>query len=159
MRFTLLKNLKQESAMKPIMVSLLVFMLLYLILDLFVKEANFGLSYNSVLSTLYGDEDEFIDPMSKALFLEFIHVEIFLTMMVLLTLNAIFARFIKESRLNFYAIHGVMISALLSFISLGIAYFFSPTVVHLYIFTFFLWHGFAFYMILFSLWKLNAKNI
>jgi len=158
-RFTLVKKLEKDSAMKPIMVGLLVFMFMFLVSDIFVKEANFGLNKQSISYTLFGNEEEFLDPMVKSVFLEFIHSEIFFIMMILLTLSAIFARVSNRSKFNLLVINGVMIFALAALVSLGLAYFYSPIFVESYVFCSFTWNILAFYMLFYSLWKLNAKSL
>ena len=159
MRFTLLKKLEHDSAMQPIMMALLIFMSLFLVSDIFVKEANFGLLSNTVSATLFGNKEEFLDPISRAVFLEFIHTEIFFTMMILLTLSAIFVRVMQKSKLNVVILNMVMIASLSSLFFLGLAYFYSKLFVEVYVASFFLWHILAFYMLAYSLWMLNAKSI
>lgn len=159
MRFTLIKNLEKDGAMRPILSGLLIFMFLYLVVDIFVKEANFGLFTESVASTLFGDEEEYLDPISKASFLEFIHTEIFFIMMILLTLSAVFVRLCSKSKVNLLLLNVVMVFALASLISLGGAYFYSSLFISFYVWSFFIWHIGAFYMIVYSLWKLYAKRV
>lgn len=152
MRFTLIKDLKKDTTMKPILVGLLLFTLLYLISDIFVKESSFGISIDTVNTSLFGNEEEFIDPLSKSSFLEFWHMQIFFMMMILLTLSAVFVRLVSKAKL--LLLNLLMISALLSLVSLFGAFFLSGAFVQIYVVTFFAWHIFAIYMILASLWSL-----
>ena len=98
MRFTLIKDIKRDNSMKPILNGLLLFTLLYLVSDIFVTYHSFGLFAEQLRTTLFGNEEEFIDPMSQALFLEYIHTQIFFMMMLLLTLSAVFARLCSKKR-------------------------------------------------------------
>ncbi|MCW8894469.1 MAG: hypothetical protein OQK48_04015 [Sulfurimonas sp.] len=157
MKFTLINNLQKDSAMSLVLKGFLVFILLYLVSDVVVMNSNFGISADKVNTTLFGNEEEYIDPISEASFLEFWHTEIFFIMMILLTLSAIFIRVAKRSRIILTNI--LMISSISSLIFLPLAYYMSNFFVHLYIFTYFIWHIMALYMILYSFWKLNAKSV
>ena len=154
MRFTLIKDLKQDSMMKPILGILLLFTLLYLLSDIFVKSYSFGVFENTIKTTLFGNEDEFLDPLSTSAFLEFWHMEIFFIMMILLTLSAVYIRLSGAQRFNIFIVNAVMISALLSLISLALSFFLYPELVQLYVLSFFTWHICAIYMSLYSLVKL-----
>jgi len=143
--------------MRPILTGLLLFTLLYIISDFFVKYSSFGLLPHAIELTLFGSEEEFLDPITKASFLEFWHIEIFFLMMILLTLSAVFARLSSKSRILITNI--VMISAFVSLVSLALAFFASKIFIWLYVISFFLWHIFASYMALFSLWKLYDSSI
>jgi len=156
-KFTLINNIQDDKAMSLILKGFLVFILLYLISDMLVMNSNFGISIESVNTTLFGDEDEYIDPLNEAAFLEFWHTQIFFIMMILLTLNTIFIRVAKRSRNTLTNL--LMISALTSLIFLPLAFYTSASFVALYIITFFIWHIVAIYMIFYSFWKLNAKSI
>ena len=157
MKFTLIKNLSQDSLMKSILNGLLTFIALYILSSAFVKHFSFGLFPSEIYSTLFGNEEQFIDPLTTSTLLEYWHSEIFFTMMVLLTLSTIFIRTNKESPIY---IHTIMIMAIISIISLPITYFISKNFVNIYSFSTLLWYFTALIMILKSLWKLNfAKNI
>ena len=154
MRFTLIKNLQEDKSMRPILTGLLIFTLFYLISDIFVKHLNFGIFPDAVSLSLFGDEEQYIDPLSTASFLEFWHIEIFLMMMILLTLSAVFIRLSKKNKSKVIILNVLMLSALFSLISLLLAFFISKTFVFLYSFLYIVWHVTAIYMILYSLWKL-----
>jgi hypothetical protein len=156
-KFTLINNIQKDSAMSLILKGFLVFMLLYLISDVLVMNSSFGISVETVNTTLFGNEEEYIDPINEASFLEFWHTEIFFIMMILLTLTAVFIRVAKRSRIILTNI--LMISAITSLISLPLAFYMSNIFVNVYITTYFIWHLMAIYMIFYSFWKLNAKSV
>lgn len=146
--------------MSPILSGLLIFMALYMIIDIFVKQNSFGLWASEIKNTLFGNENEFLDPISKASFLEFIHTEIFFIMMILLTLSTVFIRLSNKLPYSLVLVNLTMLTALSSLFSLGIAYFYSPSFINIYVTTYLIWHITSFYMIIYSLWKLNfAKSI
>ena len=157
MKFTLVNNIQKDSAMSLILKGFLIFILLYLIADILVMKSSFGISVETITTTLFGNEEEYIDPINEAAFLELWHTQIFFIMMILLTLNAIFIRVAKRSRVILTNI--LMINAVVSLISLPLAFYMSNFFVNLYITTYFIWHAMAAYMIFYSFWKLNAKSV
>ena len=160
MRFTLIKDLKQDSSMRPILNGLLIFTVMYLVADLLVMKSSLGLFEQEIYKTLYGDIDEFLDPMSKSVFLEFIHTQIFFMMMILFTLSTVYMRLAFKLSYSLFTVNTLLLSALMSLITLGLSYYVEKEFISLYVITFFVWHIVAFYMALFSLWSLNfAKSI
>ena len=145
--------------MKPIMVALLLFMLLYLIADIFVKHASFGLFQEMIAFTLFGNEDEFLDPINPASFLEFWHTEIFFIMMLLLTLSTVFIRMAEKTKIKLIIVNTLMLSSFISLIALALSFFVTSAFIDIYVITFFIWHACALYMILYSLWKLNDNSL
>ena len=141
--------------MKPILSGLLFFTLLYLVSDIFVKNSGFGVFPSAVKSTMFGNEQEFLDPISKASFLEFWHVEIFFIMMIIFTLSAVYIRLSKASKSAIVVVNLMMISALASLISLPISYFFNPIFINMYVTTFFIWHILALFSSVYSLKRLH----
>jgi magnesium-transporting ATPase (P-type) len=160
MRFTLIKDLKKENTMAPLLVGMLVFFFLYLCADFVVKQYGFGLFESQIKITLFGNEEEFIEGMVQSAFLEYMHGEIFFTMMLLLTLCAVYVRVAQDQRYKLSVLNITMLSALLTPVSLFTAYFYNAAFLPTYIATFFSWHLFALFMILSSLQRLLfAKSI
>jgi len=156
-KFTLVKNIQKDSAMSLVLKGFLVFILFYLVSDILVMNSSFGITVDTITTTLFGNEEEYIDPINEAAFLEFWHTQIFFVMMVLLTLNAIFIRVANRSRVINTNI--LMISAITSLISIVLAYYVSDFFVNVYMWSYFIWHGMAAYMIVYSFWKLRAKSV
>jgi hypothetical protein len=156
-KFTVIKNLQKDSAMSLILKGFLFFILLYIVSDIFVMKSSFGISAEAVSSTLFGSEEAYIDPINESSFLEFWHTQIFFIMMILLTLSAVFIRVAKRSR-NILT-NVLMISAIISLVSLPLAFYTSKFFIDIYIVGYFLWHLVAIYMIFYSFWKLNARSV
>jgi len=156
-KFTVIKNLQKDSAMSLILKGFLFFILLYIVSDIFVMKESFGISAEALHSTLFGNEEAYIDPINEASFLEFWHTQIFFIMMILLTLSAVFIRVAKRSRNILTNI--LMISAIASLVSLPLAYYTSKFFINIYVISYFLWHLVAIYMIFYSFWKLNARSV
>ena len=160
MRFTLIKDLKQDRSMRPILSGLLLFTLIYLLNDVYVTKLSLGLFSEQIRTSLFGDVDEFLDPISRASFLEYIHIQIFFMMMLVLTLSAVYIRMTNKKTYSLLIVNLLMMSALLTLLTLGLSYFLNAIFINFYVFTFFTWHIVALYMSLSSLWSLNfAKSI
>ncbi|QOY53046.1 hypothetical protein [Candidatus Sulfurimonas baltica] len=157
MKFTLVKNIQKDSAMSLILKGFLIFIFLYLIADVLVMKSSFGISIETINTTLFGNEETYADPLTESAFLEFWHTQIFFIMMILLTLNAIFIRVAKRSRV--IITNMLMISAIASLISLPLAFYASTIFVNIYLVTFFTWHLVAAYMVSYSFWKLHARSV
>ncbi len=140
MKFTLIKDIRQDSFMRPVLSLLLVFIIIYLASDIFVKYSSFGILPSQIASTLYGNEEQFLDAILPSVFLEFWHVEIFFTMMILFTLSAIYIRVAKASKSAIFLVNVMMIGAILALVSLVLAYYASNTFVTLYAVCYLLWH-------------------
>lgn len=156
MQFTIIKNLKKDLAMSNILKGLLVSITLYIVADFFVKYLTIGLSVDALNLSLFGKEEEFIEPMSTALFLEFWHIEIFFVMMILLTLSAVYIRLVNNIKNYKVVLNIVMISALMSLVALPLSYYISSMFTIVYALGYFTWHLGAIYMGIRSIWELYA---
>lgn len=127
--------------MKPILISLLAFFLLYLIADFFVKYSSFGIFFKAVKSTLYGNAEEFLDPIDYAVLLEFWHTEIFFTMFSVFLLSTIFIRLFSTQKIFLWILNSFMISALFSLIFLPLSYFYHfDFLIYGFLSAFWCWH-------------------
>lgn len=156
MKFTLIKDLRQDRMMRPILSGLLFFTILYLLTDILVKYNSIGISPDSVKSTFFGNEEEFLEAMSQASFLEFWHTDIFFIMMVVFTLSVIYIRLTKASKTAIIFVNIMMVSAILSLISIALSYFFSSNFINIYLGTFFIWHLVALFSSFHSLKRLYS---
>jgi hypothetical protein len=154
MKFTLVKDVKHDSLMRPLLGGLLLFILLFLSADIFLKNDHIGLTPSALSQTLFGNEEAFVEPASEHFLLELIHSDIFFMMMTLLTLSAVYARLCQNQRLRLININLTMVSALLSILFLPLAYYLSPLFITPWIASFYAWHLMALMMTLASLFYL-----
>ncbi|QOP42303.1 hypothetical protein [Sulfurimonas marina] len=155
MKFTLVKDLREDPVMKPILGLLLSFFLLYLVADFFVKYSGFGIFFEAVKNTLYGNAEEYLDPIDYAVFLEFWHTEIFFTMFVVFLLSTIFIRLFATRKIFLWLLNSFMISALLSLIFLPLSYFYHHNFfIYGFLFAFWSWHTLALLISVLSLKRL-----
>lgn len=154
MRFTLVKDLRKDALMRPLITGLLLFLSLFFISDLYQKKMDIGLDTSSVEATLYGDEAEFIDPISTEALLEIIHGDIFFMMMSLLSLSAVFGRVAPKRRSSGLAVHALNLFAFSSLLFLVTSTFFPMIPVIFWLVTMWGWHLLAIMMSLFSFYRL-----
>lgn len=154
MKFTLVDNIQKDKTLSLILKGLVVFIFFYLIADILVMKSQLGITIDALKTTLFGNEEEFLEPITEGALLELWHTQIFFIMMILLTLNAIFIRLAKRKRVLLTNI--LMLSAITSLIALPLSYYISELFVSIYLVSFFIWHILAIWMSIFSLWKLRA---
>ena len=139
--------------MRPVLMGLLLFILLFISLDILNASYKIGLSFSEVSLFIYGNEEEYIDPISFASLLEYVHLSIFLSMMLLLTLSAIYARLCTSHKRVKKVINLLMISAIISIISLLSAPY-TQLGVYCYVISFWIYHASVVFMSVVSLKKL-----
>jgi len=154
MRFTLVKDLRTDALMRPLIGGLLLFTLLFLLFDVWHKIEQIGLLPTDVITFLYGNEEEFIEPITQSSLLEIIHMDTFFAMMILLTLSAVYARLSDSTSRKMIMINLSMIGAIFGIISLPLAYFLHPLFIYVWLLCFWGWHMIAYGMAIESFWKL-----
>lgn len=141
--------------MKPILGSLLLFFVLYLLADFFVKQSGFGIFFKTIKDTVYGNAEEFLDPIDYSVFLEFWHMEIFFTMFIVFILSTIFIRLFSTQKIFLRILNSLMISALLSLSFLPLSYFYHfDFLIYGFVLSFWSWHLIAILISILSLKRL-----
>jgi len=153
-KFTLVKDLGSDALMRPLISGLLLFITLFLLSDLLQKKHDIGLHVESVTTTLYGNEEEFIDPISLEALLQIVHTDLFFMMMTLLTLSAVFGRLAPSSHMTHRILHLLNFSALSSLIFLFSAFYTDATVALLWLFAMWIWHLMALGISLYCFYRL-----
>jgi len=156
MRFTLVKDLRSDALMRPLLNGLLLFSGTFLVADIFLKRDHIGLDRAALSATLYGNEAEFTEPVSEHFVLELLHSDIFFMMMTLLTLSAVYARLCPLKRIAAVVINIGMIAALADVVLLALAYYRGSAYLLPWLGAFWTWHGTALFMAAASLLYLNV---
>ncbi len=155
MKFTLSNDHQKDRVMNTLLTGLMIFILLFLGFDLLFRSEQTGLTYTTMYTTLFGDEEAFLDPLPFSSLLEMLHADTFFAMMLLLTLGAVYGRVARSKIARVILINITMLSALLSIITPLLAYYYSPLFIWLWLITLFTWHTGAVAMSLISLWRLH----
>jgi len=153
-RFTLNNDLQSNRLLNTLLTGLMLFILLFLGFDLLTKSEQIGLSYDAMHTTLFGNEEAFIDPLPFSSLLEIVHTDTFFAMMLLLTLGAVYGRVGRAKKTKVILVNITMTSALLSIIAPLAAYYLTALFLWLWLIALFTWHGGALLMALISLWRL-----
>ena len=140
MKFLVSKDLHSNSNFTLLLGFYALMMLLYFIGDLFYMLNFFGASMEEVLSTLKGNPDEFIEPLSLLSLLEHLHISLFLAILALFTTMAIILRVNLAFTHKKIIILLSMASLIMSFLSLIGSYFLADIFVYGFVFFSLLWH-------------------
>jgi hypothetical protein len=152
MKFLVTKELEQNSLLTNQVLLLTLVLTLFIFSDTILHHFQIGLTPTKALETILGNEELFIEPMLLSALLERIHIDIFISMITLMLLVVIYIRLSKE-RTN-KMIHGVFLSAILTPISLLLAYFYGEVFIFIWLGMFFIWHFLALYFSFFIFKKL-----
>lgn len=155
MKFTLNNDHQKDRVMNTLLTGLMIFILLFLGFDLLFKSEQIGLSYETMYTTLFGDEEAFIDPLPFTSLLETIHADTFFAMMSLLTLGAVYGRVARSKRARVLLINITMLCALFSITTPLVAYYYSPQFIWFWLISLAIWHLGAMSMSIISLWRLH----
>jgi len=140
MKFLLSKDLHANANYILLLSFYTIMMLLYFIGDIFYMGNFFGTSFEEVLSTLKGNPDEFLEPLSLLSLLEHFHISLFLAILALFTTMAILLR------INLMFVHKKIIiilsmgTLLLSFLCLFGTYFVHDIFVYGFVTLSLAWH-------------------
>ncbi len=155
MKFTLNNDHQASRLMNTLLSGLMVFILLFLVTDLIVKTYHYGFTTDAIATMLYGNEEEFIEPLPFASLLEGVHADIFFAMMTLLTLGAVYGRTGRSKRLRIILVNLMMLTALTAMIAPVLAYVHSAFWITVWIITAVSWHAIAMLVALIALWRLR----
>lgn len=151
MKFTLVKDLKGNALLRPLLGGLVSFIIFFLFADVILKNDHIGLTTSTLSATLYGDEENYIEPVTFHFILELLHSDIFFMMMILLTLSAIYSRLCEKHKVRLILINLTMVAALFDVVLLLAAYFWGEVLLPFWIAAFWVWHLGALTMAIISL--------
>lgn len=154
MKFTLVRDLREDALMRPLLAGLLLFALLFLGADALLKSEQLGLAPSALAATLYGDEENYVDPMPATSLTEQVHASLFFMMFTLLTLGATYVRLAGGRGLRMLPMHLSMLAGLSDPALLLLAYYGDDAFVLPWLGAFWLWHAGALFMALASLARL-----
>ncbi|NOQ30946.1 MAG: hypothetical protein GQ570_07490 [Helicobacteraceae bacterium] len=92
MKFSISKKLHENRAMKLLLSVYTIFILTFITVNIFMKVEYFGSTLESVKSTILGNEEEFIDPMSLEDILTIVHTDLFSQLFILVTIASLYMR-------------------------------------------------------------------
>lgn len=126
------------------MAAVVFFILLYLGLDIALHAYVIGTDVHSVALTLFGDAENFVEPMLLDTLLLQVHSDLFMSLFSLLILTSISIRLHGSRRIMRWAVHFVFVLGMLSAVTLLSAYFVGAWLIPVWIATFVTWHVLGF---------------
>ena len=157
MKFLVTKELTHVALLKNLMIAVCIALFFYLGLDVAMHGYILGFDVDSILSTLHGNAEEYIEPILIDSLLLQVHIDLFMSLFALLILSSIYIRLFAELKSSKYLVHAVLFLSLLSPVLLMLAYFTSEVWVFVWLFSFILGHLLAMYMSLTIVKKLLIK--
>ncbi len=148
MKFLVTKELKGSPLLLHLMGMVVVSILLYLILDVLVHGYILGWNMEAMTSTLYGNAENFEEPVLFDTLLLQVHIDLFMTIFALLILSSVWIRFASPKRGMKWVLHAVLLLGLLAPLLLLLAYGVGLFFLYGWLLAFFLWHGMAIMMAL-----------
>jgi len=157
MKFLVAKDLAHSTLLNYLMAGVVVAILLYLGLDTVLHAYVIGLDVHSISVTLFGDAENFVEPVLIDSLLLQVHIDLFMTLFALLILSSIYIRLYTDKTMTKWIVHLLFILGMLAPASLLLAYFVSASFVSIWLISFVLWHLLASLVALMILKKLLFK--
>ena len=157
MKFLVTKDLAHSTLLTYLMGSVVFAILLYLGLDIVLHAYVIGLDMQSVSVTLFGDVENFVEPVLIDSLLLQVHIDLFMTLFALLILSSIYIRLYSENALTKWIVHFLFIMGILSPLALILAYSVNTIFTVIWLISFLLWHMTAFIVAIMILKKLVFK--
>jgi hypothetical protein len=140
MKFLVTKDLAHSQLLAYLIGAVLIAILLYLGLDVVLHGYVIGFDMPAIHSTLFGNAETFEEPILIDSLLLQIHIDLFITIFVLLILSSVYIRLYDKTTVMKWVLHALFVSGLLAPLSLLLAYFWSEVFVAVWVVTFIMWH-------------------
>ncbi len=157
MKFLLNKDLEHSSLLKNLMAGVVFALFFYFILDVVLHGYLVGLDVPTLSTTLFGNPDEFIEPILIDTLLLQIHIDLFMALFSILIVASIYIRLYSKNMMTKWLVHALFILGLFTPILLMVAYFTNVWFVTIWLVTFIFGHLLAMWMSLLSLKRLLSK--
>lgn len=157
MKFLVTKDLAHSTLLTYLMSAVVCMLLLYIGFDTVLHAYVIGLDMHSVSVTLFGDVENFVEPILIDSLLLQVHIDLFMTLFALLILSSIYIRLYSSKPMTKWIVHLLFILGMLAPVTLILAYFVSALFTTMWLMSFILWHILASVVALMILKKLLFK--
>jgi hypothetical protein len=140
MKFLVTKDLAHSTLLTYLMGSVVFAILLYLGFDIVLHAYVIGLDMQSASVTLFGDIENFVEPILIDSLLLQVHIDLFMTLFALLILSSIYIRLYSDNTMTKWVVHLLFLTGMLAPVSLILAYFISASLTAMWLICFVLWH-------------------
>ena len=148
MKFVISKDLEHSTLLKTLMMGVSAALFFYLLFDVVLHGLLIGSDILSISNTLYGNTEEFIEPILLDTLLLQVHIDLFMTLFTLMILSTIYIRLFSEEKRAKWLIHFLFIFGLATPLMLLAAYISMHFFVYVWIFTFLAGHLLAIFFAL-----------
>ena len=157
MKFLVTKDLAHSTLLSYLMGSVVFAILLYLGFDMVLHAYVIGLDMHSVSVTLFGDVENFVEPILIDSLLLQVHIDLFMTLFAILILSSIYIRLYSDKVITKWIVHLLFSLGMLAPAALLLSYFFSASLTAMWLMSFVLWHVLACMVAMMILKKLLFK--
>jgi len=157
MKFLVTKDLAHSTLLSYLMGSVVFAILLYLGFDMVLHAYVIGLDMQSASVTLFGDVENFVEPVLIDSLLLQVHIDLFMTLFALLILSSIYIRLYSGKMMTKWVVHLLFSLGILAPVTLLLAYFVSASFTAMWLISFVLWHILASMVAVIVLKKLLFK--
>lgn len=157
MKFVISKDLEHSQLLNTLMIGVSAALFFFLLFDLILHGFTIGSDITAIKDTLYGNEEEFIEPILIDTLLLQVHIDLFMTLFTLMILSTIYIRLFSEERVTKWMIHLLFIFGLSSPLMLLGAYMGSHVLVYVWVLTLLAGHLLAIFFAVRVIEKLSAS--
>jgi len=140
MKFLVTKDLKHSTLLGNLMLGVCVALFFYLGLDVVLHGYVLGTNITEVSTTLYGNVEEFVEPILIDSLLLQVHIDLFMSLFSIMIIASIYIRLFSAKKSTKKLVHALFILGLAAPITLLTAYFTSLGFVYSWMASFILWH-------------------
>lgn len=157
MKFLVTKELEHSTLLIYLMSAVVFVMLLYIGFDTALHAYVVGLDMQSISLTLFGDAENFVEPVLIDVLLLQVHIDLFMTLFSILILSSIYIRLYSSKAMTKWIVHLLFVFGMMAPIALMLAYLVGPLFVPVWLIAFVLWHVMALMVGIIILKKLLFK--
>ncbi len=157
MKFLVSKDLAHSALLGNLMAGVVSALFFYLVLDIALHAYVVGLDVTTLSTTLYGNIEEFVEPILIDTLLLQVHIDLFMTLFSIMIVASIYIRLYSTNVMTKWLVHLLFMLGLLSPILLMVAYFTNVGFIYIWLVSFILGHFLGIVMSLLILKKLLFK--
>jgi len=136
MKFLVTKDLAHSSLLGKLMAGVCMALFFYLGLDVILHAYVLGEDVKSIQTTLYGNTEEFIEPILFDTLLLQVHSDLFMMLFTILIIASIYIRLYSTKVMTKWLVHGLFVFGLLAPLCLLVAYANAEVFVYIWLATF-----------------------
>lgn len=157
MKFLVSKDLEHSRLLEKLMAGVVFALFFFFLLDIVLHAYVLGLDISTLSTTLFGNPDEFIEPILIDTLLLQVHIDLFMALFSIMIVASIYIRLYSKKMMTKWLVHTLFLLGLFTPIFLMVAYFTNALFVTIWLVTFILGHLLAMWMSLLILKRLLFK--